>query len=307
MRTNLLKKGGFDITPEAWKVLIVAILVLVVMLFVQSDINQGAQTNADNSACKTSVIQNAYSKIPNILGDKWASDINCPVQEITIDESDDKEIMEQTAEAMYTCWDNFGKGKLNIFPTKRGADDVFCVICSEITYAGAASGKEISEFTQYLIKNNPPGKQTTYYEEFMGELPTQAVIDDLQDPLFKDKILDTKGSPPQYAVVFTYIKNIGVYDRMIKGAAAGGIALVGAIGLVELVGGFFTFGATWAAIPVTFAVATAGGATIWGFVTGPNLNEEWRGSIELLPIENPESLAKLGCTKLGVNPVTEEQ
>ncbi|MFH1182452.1 MAG: hypothetical protein V1702_05830 [Candidatus Woesearchaeota archaeon] len=300
MQKSLLKKKGFDINSEGLKLLILAVFLLIIMLYVTSSINRGAEKNADNNACKTSVIENSQARIMNLMGnEEWSSEIKCPVQEITIDESDDEKIMEQTAEAMYTCWDNFGKGELNIFPTVKGAQDVFCAICSEITYT--KNDKSIPEFTQYLMDNNPPYSKDSYYKEFTARLPTEEETKELSANIYdvNSITIDTKN---KYAVLFVYAKNVDPYDRMVKLARiSGGVVLAGSVWALS---GFFTGGTSWV-LGIGFVTKVIVGGTViggsYGFFTGPSLKSDWHAGVQLVP-RVQGVLDGLQCTKLGVKP-----
>jgi hypothetical protein len=300
MRSALLKKKGFDITAEAWNVVILTILVVVVMLYTQHNIAKGAEADADNNACKTSVIQNSYARVPGLFGGDWSSGINCPVQEITMSSSDETEIKEQAAEAMYTCWNNFGKGELNIFETEKGQKDVFCAICSEITYTGGAAGKNVDGFMQYLIDNSPPGRQDTYFKEFSGRLPTAAELEQFQaykEPgaPYHDWSDTINTANKKYAVLFVYTKDTGIWDRWMQGA----LVFIGTYGLV-------TQATPLGTVSAMILAGVAGGYAIF---KGHNLKSDWRGSVAFLPMVEGNSdgspmLKDMGCTKLGVKPVT---
>lgn len=297
MRPSLLKKG-FDITAEAWKVLIPAIIVMIVMLFIVRNIQSGAEENADNIACKASVIANSHARIANFAGGDWSSEIKCPMQKITIDSGDDEEIKKQTAEAMYTCWDNFGKGKLNIFPTELGADEVFCALCSEITYE--QTGKNIVSFMEYTVANNPVGSKLSYFEEFTGRSPTDDEITRTSSSNIGG-IDDYIDSDQKYVVVFTYSKSVGFFDKI--------FGFTRPFQFSSATMNFFSeaskAGASFIGLP-----SVASTTAFYGFLPIFDSTINWQAGIHLLPIEtgaietdiadSQSLLSQLHCTKLGV-------
>ncbi len=83
-------------------------------------------------------------------------------------------INERIANLLYDCWDQFGRGRLNIF--SETSQERNCVICSRIEFTDKAKealnrvDDEELQFDNYLRNHRPLLHEISYYEFLMDEL-----------------------------------------------------------------------------------------------------------------------------------------
>lgn len=285
---------------------LVSVVFLGVILFIF--LKNSAIVNNDvtaKDACKRSVQQYAKLKLPGI--DLTHTDtIRCPTRSLTIDSSSDETANRGIAKAMYDCFDQFGAGELELFETRRGSTDNYCVVCSKLTFT--EKDKEVRGLAAYLTIVTVPGHKYTYYG-FLGgsgvpegDALNAAVVKDSNgnDKIDKgdsvDKTValnnipfDAVNTSKNYAVMFTYGKTTGWWDKLSAGSIAGTAGMV----VGGAVAGFFTGGVGW----VVAAAAVAGGSsTLFAVVKAPNLQSDWSAGVVVLPFDDTikESLKKAG-------------
>jgi hypothetical protein len=285
-------KKGVEDAAQTVKLMIPILIVLVVLLFlVKQFLWEGANLNAKN-ACKMSVLQQAATKsvTAKLPADLAQIPIKCPTEIITIKETEPEKIKAAVANKMYDCWDNFGKGKLNIFPSERLADEIFCVVCSSISFE--KKGETVNGFMQYLVDNNAPLVSQSYYYDFNGVNPSTEEYNALAS-----NPTDAINTDNKYGVLFAYGKRTLFWDRWTKAEVAGvGTAAVGGTLLtIGIASGFVTGGVGWI---ITGIAAASAGAYGWGFVHGGDMQSVYTGSVQLLPIDgtNKDDLQKINCT-----------
>ena len=179
----------------------------------------------------------------------------------------------QLAGAMFDCFDEFGAGKLDLFDTRRGSTDHYCVVCSKITFTNTDKTKELKGLADYLTDPNvvSPNGKDTYYEFFSGTTSGGSVK--VPPDLASIDQLDTS---KRHAVFFTYGKTTGWWDKTM----AGGLAGTGGLLVGGFVAGFFTGGVTW----VIAGATVVGGAGFGIAVTkAPSLNSDWTAGVTLIP------------------------
>ncbi len=260
----------------------ITVLTLGIVFFVLiKNTGQSTINIAEKNTCKESVQQ--YAKL-NIAGINLAQTdtIKCPVQLKTIDSSNPERAKKQLAGAMFDCFDEFGAGELNIFETRRASTDHYCVVCSKITFTDPS--KKIDGFAQYLSEEFVPGKKVTYFQYFKSEMVSEGEQTTVTNIDTGEKVKGALKNTPfsidtstQHAILFTYSKSTGWWDKIVAVEIAGtaGFVIGGAVA------GFFTGGLGW----VAAGAAVAGGGTGIGFglVKAPPLHSEWQAGVILLP------------------------
>jgi hypothetical protein len=283
--TNMWKKGSED-TAQTIKLLIPIVFVLIICTWLADNFLAGGADMNEKNTCKMSVQQQAATKLmtSKLPADISTIPIKCPTQKVTITETDPEKIKSAVAMKMYDCLDNFGKGKLNIFPSDRLMNEVFCVVCSDIGFKD--NNQKITGFMKYLVDNNAPLQQDSYYHEFNGVDPTAETYEALASN--PTDFIDTSS---KYVVVFAYGKSTGLIDRYGKGVS---FAIVGGVA-VAVISGVFTGGVSW--IAILGAGGVLGG---YGFMHGTDLPTSYSGSVQLLPVDASDKTAldNLHCTIL---------
>ena len=178
---------------------LVAFVVILITAFVLFDFYGGikeayAKATAKQT-CKASVKIHAALKLRYA---DFSGEIKCPTVKLKIDDKNENIAKKKMADAMYDCWDQFGRGKLELFSD----DSVYCTICHRTTFD---KDIKVSGFTKYLADNNPSRGKISYlqfltteqtdYSEFLNHIKNKK-IDDTVDA--------SKNS--DYAIIFTYIK-----------------------------------------------------------------------------------------------------
>ena len=279
---GILKKGTVETSALVG---LASVLFIGFILFVF--IRNSALVNVDvtaKEACKRSVQQYAKLKLPGI--DLTRTDtIKCPTQSITISSEDEERAKSGAAKAMFDCFDQFGAGELELFDTRRGSTDNYCVVCSKLTFT--EKEKEIRGLAEYLTTTTVPGQKKTYYEFLKGGVASEAEVKTVESVTPVD-VIDT--SKP-YAVMFAYGKTTGWWDKMSAGAIAGTAGLV----VGGAVAGFFTGGVGW----VVAAAALTGGTSLGIAVAkAPYLESDWQAGVLVMPYDETikEILRKAGAT-----------
>ncbi len=296
---GFLKKGTVETSALVG---LASVLFIGFILFVF--IKNSAVVNVDVTAketCKRSVQQYAKLKLPGI--DLTRTDtIKCPTQSITISSEDDEKANERAngviAKAMFDCFDQFGAGELELFDTRRGSTDNYCVVCSKLTFTG--NGKEIDGLVDYLTTTTVPGQKKTYYEFLKGDAASEEEVKTLEKIAPFDIIYTSK----PYAVMFTYGKTTGWWDKLAAGIVAGSVsAPVGLIvgGVVGgFISGFFTGGLGWVATAAYIGTTVGIPAVSTGVAVAaaPSLQSDWQAGVIVMPYDETikEILRKAGTT-----------
>jgi len=242
-----------------------------------------------NQNCKNSV---RAAMLGNVQGMDFAKEINCPTQYKTL-KGDEEQIKKQIAEEMWTCWDNFGQGKYELF---SATTDNFCAICSVIDFDKTAKegNIEINNFEEY-IKSRRVLQSNSLVEKMMGIKHEELMFNPESMPTIEYNI-DTE---KEYSVVFTYAKE-GFWSTgkkaVIWGTAAGvvtGVVLI-ATGVGSPVG-----------IAVIAATVGIAGAATAAAVPTPEAEPDqqkgdaalWKAGIVLI---EKGRISELGCTNLPI-------
>jgi hypothetical protein len=297
-----MDKKGTETSAEGMKVVVLLLLIAVVAgAFVYLTL-QKADESAGKSECKSSVQANALAR-SKWLGISWDQAITCPTQEKKVPGKNEKKAFRMMADEMYKCWDNFGRGKLELFPTESGTETDYCVLCTVMEFD--TKGKELHGFWNFLIEEDAPLAGHSYYQEFTGIAPTDVVenADGTKTTLdnFRNDEKNMINTDHSYAVMYTYSKETGIWDRKWKGGVLGTVGLV-----AGLVAGSFVPGGFMITVPAALALggAAGGGGFAYGLFSGPSLSAGWQPGIHLIPYDSGH-ISKLGCTELPVKQTSE--
>ena len=177
----------------------VSILIILVTAFIllkfEGKIKEVYAEAIEKQTCKTSVKAHALLKLKYA---DFSGEINCPTIYLKINDKKEDITKKKIADAMYDCWDQYGKGELELFSD----DSVYCAICHRLTFDKEI---KINEFTKYLATKQAPGGKVTYLQ-FLNTKKTQNTdsIMELENKKVADSIDASKNN--EYAVIFTYIK-----------------------------------------------------------------------------------------------------
>ena len=280
-----MKRGSVTVNKVVSVVLL--LLVLVLILFFLGKTKRVMDEKHNYEECKQDV---KMASVRNAAGEPgFEYKMRCSPEEITI-KGNDEQIKEGIARTMLKCWDEFGRGKANLFPDKRHSYNKYCVICSYVSFS--KKGKRVKDMLGYLMTHKPYPRDAynpdaTYFQLLYGKPPNSTDIEFAE--LHKDDYINTS---MKYATVFTYAKKVGYWDKLqalqvgaSSGFAAGGItvlALGGPIGWIA-VGSF----AGMSAIGI-FATSLAPWNTV----------KDWTAGIYFIPFK-AQKLLDLQCTRLG--------
>lgn len=251
--------------------LVVFSLMLVLMLFL-AKIDKIKDEKLGKSICKVSV--DVYSK-SRLIGADFASEINCPTKRLSIPDSDVEMIMNKLSMAMYDCWDQFGRGRLNLFSNEY-KEERHCVVCHVIEFKDKDIRIGSERFSKYLKTWNIPSGEMSFEEFFLG----YSTYEEDKEKQYTTELADIN-TELEYSTVFVYDKE-GYLSKWITsgvGAAAGII-------LIPFTGG-------GSALVGTVVGAVGGG--IIGYNMGSDKTTDWNASIVLTPYLS-DFLGNLTCT-----------
>jgi hypothetical protein len=283
-------------------VIVVVIMILLIVIF--NKISDASEDEALRSRCRTSLL--AYAKIKNLpLGDMQAdeADIDCPTRYITIPEGNQNAMRREVANALVSCWSDFGQGKINLFSAE---DEKFCVICSVFQFEDRSV--RLTGLPSFMMTERAPimvNKQRPTYQEYMTGVRTNDEVVDQARGSIDNNFFD--GSK-RYAVMFTYYKQS--YWSQISGALVG--VAIGAAGAI--IGIAVTVGTAGIASPVGALIITgsaAAGAAIGAAATGEGQGGGWTTSGAdwdaniVISEYAPEQIRTFGCQSLPVSQVDE--
>ena len=182
--------------------LILVVVFIVIMSMFIIDFSKKTEQGTQKDICKNSIYMHSSGKIG--LSD-LDLDIKCPTQELEIKTKDPEKIKYRMAKAMYDCWDQFGKGELELF----GAEEtIYCNVCHIISFD--EKDEEITGFPEYLATKYIPGKPGTSYLEFFMNYETDdpsnviPEMDETQTTTYEGgAVIDTSKT---YATIFAYAK-----------------------------------------------------------------------------------------------------
>jgi len=144
------------------KEIIITVVILLVLLAFIGNLKASVSKSSKAGMCKASIkaysSKGSLSKFFEEGGRTIRDEIDCPAEELSINNNDISKAKFQLADSMKRCWDNFWRGKLQLF----SGDGVFCHPCSFIEFKNP--GKPINNFHDYLATRNMPATSTKYLE-----------------------------------------------------------------------------------------------------------------------------------------------
>ncbi|MBI2175825.1 hypothetical protein HYU40_00560 [Candidatus Woesearchaeota archaeon] len=242
-------------------------LLLFYLLSVFKGASNAAESSADLAACKGSVLRNAQLRISGI---EFPTDIRCPARNVVIkntkEPKDQKAAKETIAKEMYYCWDQYGKGRLNLFKDEA----VFCAVCS---FINIDSDTPVTGLPDYLMNTQIPGNSGTLYYSYLAGFQTdnaQSVLGDafVKDPKLRTAAEELSLEKGNHAVVFVYAKGKDEIEKVVRqltlqttygkaGMAIGATSGVAVAGTIAIAFGVSN--------PIGW-VALGAGAVTWGGV-----------------------------------------
>jgi len=259
--------------------LILAMAIMITMFFFMERVEQLESSKVRKAVCKQSV--KAYS-LAKIAGMDFGTEIKCPTERLSIDDSEEEIIMEKLADAMYNCFDQFHRGTLNLFSDDYKKEK-HCAVCHVIEFK--EKGKKITSkrFNGYIKTHKIPTGEMTYRDFFLGH----STYDEDKEIEYEAELFDIN-TEMDYATVFVYGKE-GYWSKW-EATAGGAIGVSTLLGLVAIP--FVGTGSL-----VVGAAGLAGGTMggIIGYNFGSDKNADWNSSIILLPYE-PNIIKNLTCT-----------
>lgn len=238
---------------------IIVILITALIFFkFQGNLKDIYAEATAKQTCKTSVYM--ASKLKLIYAD-FINEIKCPTIKLDIDDKNEGIAKKKVADAMYDCWDQFGRGKLELFSD----DNVYCHICHRVTFGEEV---KVDRFMEYLASNKVPAQKVSYLQFLTTEKTKNSdFLNELENKKIEDEIDASKNN--EYAVIFTYIKGKDYLDKYLEKAkyTAPGLGLIAlGFGIIKVggaAGGVVS--ATVAGAPVG-VIISLGSLTTGGFL-----------------------------------------
>ena len=235
--------------------LIVILFTAFFLLKFQANIKEVYAEATAKQTCKTSVRANAALKLRYA---DFSGELNCPTVKVKIDDKNEENVKKKLADAMFDCWDQFGRGQLELFSD----DSVYCAICHRITFN---KEMKVNGFTEYLATKQIPAQKISYLQFLTTERTQNSeFLKELENKKIVDTIDTSQGN--EYAIIFTYIKGKRSLDKYLEKAkyTAPGIGLIAVgFGIFKaggIVGGSLSAIATPAVgVPVGLTISSVGG------------------------------------------------
>lgn len=237
--------------------------------------------------CRKSVELNA--RRINIAGIKSNPfvDIKCKEIPVEVNEEDPEKIKKILADRLYWTWEDFGKGTIELFERGWFLGGTYCKKrYSPIKFKDKV---EVNNFVEYLAKEKPAGKETSYWEFITGSR-LEGDVSEL------GKISDKIDTNKEYVILFMTHK-FGFWEKWVVGTITGlGGGILGYVvgyGVGGLVALLPIPGARIAAVGIIAATTAAGigSGALSGFVVGTAF-EDFTSEVALVPFEQ---VAEFGC------------
>lgn len=285
------KKG--DTIVFVLYVLIIFAVIMVLFVVLSGKYDAFLKKFFRREICKESV--RMHSRL-HIGGIEAFYDVNCPVEEKTIEKGQD--IKAKLAYYMAECWDNYGEGRLKLFDNKWIGENKFCAICSHVKF-DEKKVIDAKDFLEFLKNDYVPQefsidvfekKDVPYYTYLTGYKTEEL---DLSTIPLGEYNIDT--SAP-YGIIFTYTKKGDFFSmRTLQLAGLGAIigAIAGEAAILPLKGIPF-LGKTikGRAALIVGIVGAAGGA--YSSVKLGGISQQVDSAVVLIPYDEIE-LKKLDC------------
>ncbi|HLG24728.1 MAG TPA: hypothetical protein VI564_07410 [Candidatus Nanoarchaeia archaeon] len=267
------------ITTIAFVSTIIVLLALFMFFSTEGKLKDLYDHATAKQTCKASVETHAKLKLRYA---DFSSDVKCPTVKLKINDKNEEAAKKKIADLMRDCWDNFGRGKLELFTD----DNVYCAVCYRVDF-----GKDvkINDFSKFLASKSDSSKSVSYLKYLTTEKTDDTgFIEEFNNKKISDAIDGSKDD--KYAVVFTYIKGKKYLDEYLKkarnAAPGAGSVIVGVMLIAQH--------------PVIGTILVAGGA-IWAGLETYFTKDPFQhiALINFIPY-NPEQLTALNCKDLPV-------
>ncbi len=255
------------------------------LMLAQDEGNCAAQVRQHSTSVQIAKYASADS---DEIKERLSVDINCPTDQVTIDGTGD-EVKQELAEEMVTCYNRWGRGRLELF-SKDNA--VYCHVCDIVEFE---KDQEITDFANYLA-NHPLGGEKTYHERLLpfATKNFEEVAGDIESADYP-----TINTEERYGIIYRHVKGkdaiLGVIgeDTQRNSILFGGVT-AGAVG-GALVCSWTGLGAFMCA-KIGGSIGAGGG--LWGagqLISAIDFKGQQRlAQTGLVPYDN-ESISELGC------------
>lgn len=282
-------------------ILIVFLVFLVLMLLFEGQLRDLIASQTAKNDCKASVYKHAAAHLKMF---DFSTEIVCPPENKTVTGNEDEQKL-QIAQLMYNCWDQYGKGKLDLFKE----DDVYCAICSWIRFDQKNS--RIADFDKYLYTTNVPGKDYSFMDFLNGyETPRarELVGSIVQQPASDTTIFTDK----KYSVIFVYARGDDTIRQFFSNfVSSKSFPFIIAGGMLYVAGGALTatgvgglpglaLFALGKLVMVAGTTTTAGALTITSVDTWLKTDKAQHAAFVALREYSSSELQQLGCKTLPV-------
>lgn len=254
-----------------WETLTVMVVILATGFILFKLLDRTGETAidaGDAQRCEASV---RASAVQGLLAPSHVGELKCSTHYITVADKDETRQKAAIADAMRSCWSQFGQGRLPLFDVRSGS---FCVVCARLEFSAPL---KVTKFTQYLLEKPAAGTGGSYYQYLFGADPASAAS---LYPASAIASVDTLDTSRPLAVMFVTSKKVDDWTAYLVG---GGVIVAG--GAVAIISG-------GTLLPVVAAVG--GGAA--GYFTSPYFtNENAVSATVLWPYDD---LGAMQCTRL---------
>ena len=296
---------------EATLVTILFVVVFIVLLLHLQNLQPIISNSASRSLCRQSVTIHAGKPLEVFRGSITCSPEHVLIPDSLSTEQGQLHAKQAISRALFTCWEDFGQGKLDLFTTQG----VYCNVCNWIDFQDT-HGKVLG-LTTYLGHATVPYRDISFLDYFSG-YETPHFHDYMNDPaLFDAKEAgaapDIDDTGKRYATIFVYARGEDGINRIKDtindwvtptSSGTGGRFIGGAVaGIVGFVGGgigpFLLFGTG----PVGWITSGLASVTVFGLTlhtfSSYTDKPQWMAFPRVVPY-TPESFQKLGCQRLEV-------
>lgn len=197
-----------EVTTSQLKAIIFMIASFVVLVALIAQFGLNLQKSADTTTCRASVKAHTSGQFKDI--GFVADELKCPTQYPVIKARTEEEIKYAIADEMKRCWDDFGRGRLELFDDEA----IFCSVCSVMEFQ--KKGVVIEDFTEWLSETEIPelarnGTYLSYMDYFANYESMEAggVIDEARQEVAdknQGQLSPDLSTDELYSVVFVYIK-----------------------------------------------------------------------------------------------------
>ncbi len=236
-----MKKIKGEITTQQIVLLIILLASFLIILFLLFRLDIGKQS--DSEICHNSIVMRGNPVLPaDAISLKCSRTYVC----ITKDGSCEKmtkpeikkvktkeEVYNVLAEEMANCWWMFGEGKVN-YVTDTMKKNNYCSICAQVLFdnslneiEGMEENINKDEFYNYLSMTPLPEGEMNYAEYFLGTNDINKLKEELSNKADKEVGFGTIKIGEQYFIVMGITSEVNTIGWVIRGAALGGVVVVG--------------------------------------------------------------------------------